>query len=80
MRWPTGNPAVDAMFYAGVVVLALVFLGLPLWALVDHLRPSKGEHFRPIGEAAPVVSEPAPDAPARKRRSPFAPKQKEGAK
>lgn len=69
MGWLTGNLVIDWMAIAGTAFLVLVFGGLP-W---DKFRPQHGEHFRPVGEPAPAVSEPAPTA-VKSGRSPFAPK------
>lgn len=79
--WLPGDDILDWAAIIGTAFLVLVFVVLPLWALVDHLRPSKGEHFRPVGEAASAVSEPAEPVAVKSGRSPFAPpKQREGAK
>ncbi len=66
------------------IVCALLVIVLIGWAtvvgaglIVDWRRSLKST--RPIGEPAPATSEPAP-VEQKRRRSPFAPKQKEGAK
>ncbi len=72
MSWLTGNPVIDAVAVAGFVFYGAIFLGFPLWMLRDKLRGSHGEHWRPIGEAAPAVSEPVvaavPRSPFRRKR------------
>lgn len=73
MSWLTGNLVIDITAIAGVAFYGAILLGFPLWMLRDKLRRGHGEHFRPIGEPAPAVSEPAPTA-VKSGRSPFAPR------
>jgi hypothetical protein len=80
MSWLTGNLVIDWAAIVGTTFCVGSFVAFVLWALRDKLRGSAGEHWRPIGEAAPALLEPAPVAEPEKPRSPFAPRQKEGAK
>jgi hypothetical protein len=68
----TGNVYVDALAYAGFAVYALLLFGIPLWMFLSWLRPASGEHVA-IG---PVKSAAKP-AVEGKRRSPFAPNNKQ---
>jgi hypothetical protein len=70
--WLPGPLAYDIFAIIGTLVLLVLFVGLPVWAFLDRFRPSHGEHYRPIGEAAAVVAVPAevvePRSPFRRKR------------
>jgi hypothetical protein len=56
--WLPGNTVIDPAAIVGTLFVLTLALGFPLWMLLDRLRPSHGEHWRPIDEPAPELVKP----------------------